>query len=51
MTSPIKNVRKHRPIQQVHASELHLMVKPWPFRGQTIDLIGHIHPTSSKGNK
>ena len=30
--------------------ELHLIVKPWPFRGWAMDLIGKIYPTSSKGH-
>ncbi|GKV53168.1 hypothetical protein SLEP1_g59706 [Rubroshorea leprosula] len=33
-----------------HASELHPIVKPWPFRGWAIDLIGKIYPPSSKGH-
>jgi hypothetical protein len=27
------------------------IVKPWPFRGWGIDLIGQIFPLSSKGHK
>jgi hypothetical protein len=27
------------------------IVKPWPFRGWGINLIGQIHPPSSKGHK
>jgi hypothetical protein len=27
------------------------IIKPWPFRGWGIDLIGQIHPLSSKGHK
>ena len=27
------------------------IVKPWPFRGWGIDLIGQIYPTSSKNHK
>jgi hypothetical protein len=27
------------------------IVKPWPFRGWEIDLIGQIFPPSSKGHK
>ena len=33
------------------ANELHLIVKPWPFRGWALDLIGEIRPASSKGQK
>ena len=28
--------------------ELHSIVKPWPFRGWAMNLIGKIYPTSSK---
>ncbi|XP_050894658.1 uncharacterized protein LOC127101322 [Lathyrus oleraceus] len=31
--------------------ELHAIIKPWPFRGWALDLIGEIRPTSSKGQK
>ena len=30
--------------------ELHSIVKPWPFKGWVMDLIGKIYPTSSKGH-
>ncbi|GKV33401.1 hypothetical protein SLEP1_g41920 [Rubroshorea leprosula] len=40
---------KMRWIIRRHASELHPIVKPWPFRGWAIDLIGKIYPPSSKG--
>ncbi|GKU99855.1 hypothetical protein SLEP1_g12638 [Rubroshorea leprosula] len=39
----------HGPLQRAPASELHPIVKPWPFRGWAIDLIGKIYPPSSKG--
>src|ERR1044072_3067715 len=32
--------QKHAGIQHVPASELHAIVKPWPFRGRALDLIG-----------
>ncbi|GKV01604.1 hypothetical protein SLEP1_g14149 [Rubroshorea leprosula] len=35
---------------RVPASKIHLIVKPWPFRGWAIDLIGKIYPPSSKGH-
>nr|KYP75379.1 Pro-Pol polyprotein [Cajanus cajan] len=35
----------------VPASELHSIIKPWPFRGWAIDIIGQIHPPSSKNHK
>ncbi|XP_024630434.2 uncharacterized protein [Medicago truncatula] len=41
--------QKYVGIQRVPASELHAIVKPWPFRGWALDVIGEIKPTSSKG--
>jgi hypothetical protein len=38
-------------IQRVPASALNPIIKPWPFRGWGIDLIGKINPPSSKGHK
>ncbi|XP_050885309.1 uncharacterized protein LOC127089215 [Lathyrus oleraceus] len=38
----------HGGIQHVPASELHTIVKPWPFRGWALDVIGEIKPASSK---
>ena len=40
--------QKHSGIQRVPASELHSIVKPWPFRGWALDIIGEIKPKSSK---
>ncbi|XP_045791623.1 uncharacterized protein LOC123886340 [Trifolium pratense] len=40
--------QKHAGIQHVPASELHSIVKLWPFRGWALDLIGEIRPASSK---
>jgi hypothetical protein len=37
-------------IQRVPASALNPIIKPWPFRGWGIDLIGQINPPSSKGH-
>ena len=42
---------RHAGIQRVPASELHLIVKPWPFRGWALDVIGEIKPKSSKGHR
>jgi len=41
----------HAGIQHVHASELHSIVKPWPFRGWALDVIGEIKPCSSARHK
>nr|KYP42717.1 Pro-Pol polyprotein [Cajanus cajan] len=43
--------QKHGPIHRVPATELHATVKPWPFRGWAIDVIGQIHPPSAKNHK
>ena len=41
----------HAGIQHAPASELHSIIKPWPFRGWALDLIGEIKPSSSKNQK
>lgn len=38
----------HACIQHVPANELHSIVKPWPFRGWALDMVGEIRSTSSK---
>lgn len=38
-------------IQHVPASELHSIIKPWPFKGWDLDLIGEIRPPSSKNQR
>ncbi|XP_016199221.1 protein NYNRIN-like [Arachis ipaensis] len=43
--------QKHGSIQQIPASELHSIIKPWPFKGWALNLIGLIHPPSSKQHK
>jgi len=43
--------QKYVVIQRVPASELHSIVKPWPFRGWALDVIGEIKPKSSKGHR
>ncbi|PNY14157.1 retrotransposon protein putative unclassified [Trifolium pratense] len=43
--------QKHGGIQHVPASELHSIIKPWPFRGWALDLIGEIKPASSKNQR
>ena len=35
-----KECYKHDLIKQIPASELHSVIKPYPFRGSTLDLIG-----------
>lgn len=41
----------HVGIQYVPASELHSIIKPWPFRGWALYLIGEIRPPSSKSQR
>ncbi|KAM1593133.1 hypothetical protein ACFX1Z_036529 [Malus domestica] len=36
----------HGPIQRVPAESLHSVIKPWPFRGWAMDVIGKITPSS-----
>jgi len=43
--------QRHAGIQHVPASELQSIVKPWPFRGWALDVIGEIKPKSSKGHR
>jgi hypothetical protein len=38
-------------IQMVPASAMNLIIKPWPFRGWGMDMIGKINPPSSKGHQ
>ncbi|XP_050919355.1 uncharacterized protein LOC127136887 [Lathyrus oleraceus] len=41
----------HAGIQHAPASKLHTIIKPCPFRGWALDLIGEIIPHSSKGQR
>ena len=43
--------QRHAGIQHMSASELHAIIKPWPFRGWALDIILYIRPTSSKQQK
>lgn len=43
--------QRHMSIQYMSACELHAIIKPWPFRGWALDIIGEIRPTSSKQQK
>jgi hypothetical protein len=38
-------------IQMVPASVMNPIVKPWPFKGWGMDMIGKINPPSSKGHQ
>jgi hypothetical protein len=44
-----QDCQKFGNIQRVLASALNPIIKPWPFRGWGVDLIGQINPPSSKG--
>jgi IS30 family transposase len=46
-----QDCQKFGNIKRVPASSLNPIIKPWPFRGWGIDLIGQINPPSSKGHK
>ncbi|GKU93239.1 hypothetical protein SLEP1_g6847 [Rubroshorea leprosula] len=50
MLKVAKACQIHGPLQRVPASELHPIVKPWPFRGWAIDLIGKVYPPSTRGH-
>lgn len=41
----------HAGIQHALASKLHVIVKPWPFRGWALDLIGEIRQSSVNSHK
>ena len=42
--------QKFGKIQMVPASAMNPIIKPWPFRGWGMDMIGKINPPSSKGH-
>ena len=42
--------QKHGPLPRLHAVELCSIIKPWPFKGWAMDLIGKVKPTSKKKN-
>jgi hypothetical protein len=35
-------------LQMVPSTELHPIIKPWPFSGWGLDFVGEIHASSSK---
>ncbi|CAL8086815.1 unnamed protein product [Prunus armeniaca] len=43
-----KAFQRHGPIQQAPLVPMNPIVKPWPFKGWAMDLIGKIYPASSK---
>lgn len=50
-TKGCQECEMHASIQHVPTSELHSIIKPWPFRGWALDLIGEIRPPSSKNQR
>ena len=46
-----EDCQRHGNVQHIPVSELYAIVKPWSFKGWTLDLIGLIQPPSSKGHK
>lgn len=46
-----QDFQKYVGIQHVSVSKLHSVVKPWPFKGWTLDLVGEIRPSYSKAHK
>jgi hypothetical protein len=42
--------QKHGPMPRLPAAELSSIIKPWPFAGWAMDLIGKVRPTSKKKN-
>jgi hypothetical protein len=43
--------QRFRKIKMVPASVMNPIIKPWPFRGWGMDMIGKINPPSSKGHQ
>ncbi|XP_043699922.1 uncharacterized protein LOC122650587 [Telopea speciosissima] len=40
----------HGPVQRLPTTEFNPVVKPWPFRGWAMDLIGKITPSATRGH-
>jgi hypothetical protein len=43
--------QRFRKIQMIPMSVMNPIIKPWPFRGWGMDMIGKINPPSSKGHQ
>ncbi|CAL2245408.1 unnamed protein product [Prunus armeniaca] len=43
-----ESCQRHGPVQQAPSVLMNPVVKPWPFRGWAMDLIGKIYPASSQ---
>ncbi len=46
-----QDCQKFGAVQRAPASAMNPIIKPWPFRGWGIDMIGMVNPPSSKGHK
>jgi hypothetical protein len=46
-----ESCQKFGDVQLAPTAILHPIIKPWPFRGWTLDFVGQIHPASSKGHR
>ena len=46
-----QDCQKFDNVLRAPASAMNPIIKPWPFRGWGIDMIGQINPPSSKGHK
>jgi hypothetical protein len=42
--------QKFGDLQLVLIAELHPIIKHWPFKGWSLEFVGEIHPSSSKGH-
>ena len=40
--------QKFRDLKHVLSEDLHSIIRPWPFRGWALDMIGKVSPPSSK---
>jgi hypothetical protein len=45
-----ESCQRHGPIPRIPTAKLSSIIKPWPFRGWAVDLIGKVRPTSKKKN-
>jgi hypothetical protein len=46
-----KRCQRFGKIQMISTSVMNPIIKPWPFRGWGMDMIGKINPPSSKGHQ
>jgi hypothetical protein len=46
-----ESCQKFGGVQLAPVAMLQPVIKPWPFHGWGLDIVGQIHPTSSKGHQ